>query len=55
MRCTQSGFSNLLLCGDWVRNGTDLGWVEGAVTSARQCSRALTNSPARIHGETDFG
>ena len=55
MRCTQSGFSNLLLCGDWVRNGTDLGWVEGAVTSARQCSRALTNSPARIYGETDFG
>lgn len=55
MRCTQSGFSNLLLCGDWVRNGTDLGWVEGAVTSARQCSRALTNSPQRIYGETDFG
>jgi uncharacterized protein with NAD-binding domain and iron-sulfur cluster len=55
MRSTQSGFSNLLLCGDWVRNGTDLGWVEGAVTSARQCSRALTNRPSRIYGETDFG
>lgn len=55
IRCTQSGFTNLLLCGDWVRNGTDLGWVEGAVTSARQCSRALTNRPAHIYGETDFG
>ena len=55
MRCDQSDFANLLLCGDWIRNGTDLGWVEGAVTAARQCSRVLTYAPARIYGETDFG
>lgn len=55
LRTDESGLSNLFLCGDWVRNGTDLGWVEGAVTSARQCARAVTGVSIRVYGETDFG
>lgn len=55
LRTDESGLSNLFLCGDWVRNGTDLGWVEGAVTTARQCARAVTGVSIRIYGETDFG
>ncbi|MEM7327714.1 MAG: NAD(P)-binding protein [Pseudomonadota bacterium] len=55
LRTDESGYSNLFLCGDWVRNGTDLGWVEGAVTTARQCARAITGVSMRIYGETDFG
>jgi hypothetical protein len=55
LRTDESGLSNLFLCGDWVRNGTDLGWVEGAVTTARQCARAITGVSIRVYGETDFG
>lgn len=55
LRTDESGFTNLYLCGDWVRNGTDLGWVEGAVTTARQCARAVTGVSIRVYGETDFG
>ncbi len=55
LRTDESGFTNLYLCGDWVRNGTDLGWVEGAVTTARQCARAITGVSIRVYGETDFG
>ena len=55
LRTDESGLSNLFLCGDWVRNGTDLGWVEGAVTTARQCARAVSGVSIRIYGETDFG
>lgn len=55
LRTDESGLANLYLCGDWVRNGTDLGWVEGAVTTARQCARAVTGISIRVHGETDFG
>ncbi|MEL6826599.1 MAG: NAD(P)-binding protein [Pseudomonadota bacterium] len=55
LRTDESGLSNLYLCGDWVRNGTDLGWVEGAVTTARQCARAITGVSIRVYGETDFG
>jgi len=55
LRTDESGFSNLYLCGDWVRNGTDLGWVEGAVTTARQCARSITGVSIRVYGETDFG
>ena len=55
LRFDESGLANLLLCGDWVRGGMDLGWVEGAVMTARQAARHLTGSPARIYGESDLG
>lgn len=47
----ESGFDNLLLAGDWVRTGIDLGCVEAAVVSGRQVARALIGDDREIHGE----
>ena len=49
-----SGYSNLVLAGDWTRNGLNTGCVEAAVMSGMQASRALCGHPAHIIGETDF-
>lgn len=46
-----SGFSNLVLAGDWTRNGYLIGSVEGAIISGLQASRALCGAPAAIPGE----
>jgi uncharacterized protein with NAD-binding domain and iron-sulfur cluster len=51
LRADQSGFSNLVLAGDWTRNGIDGGSVEAAVTSGMQASRAICGSPREIQGE----
>jgi uncharacterized protein with NAD-binding domain and iron-sulfur cluster len=37
----ESGVENLLLAGDWTRNGIDGGCVEAAVTSGMQAAQAL--------------
>ncbi len=49
-RVDESGYTNLLLAGDWTRNGFEVGSVEGAVLSGLQASRALSGLPARITG-----
>jgi uncharacterized protein with NAD-binding domain and iron-sulfur cluster len=49
-----SGFSNLVLAGDWTRTGLDAGCLEAAVMSGMQASRALSGWPERVVGETDF-
>ena len=48
-------FDNLFLTGDWLKNGSDVGWVDGAIMSARQCTRAITGEHIHVYGETDFG
>ncbi len=55
LRSDETGLYNLFLTGDWIKNNSDLGWVEGAVISAMQCSRAISGIQARIYGESDFG
>ncbi len=50
----ESGFTNLYLVGDWVRNGINFGCVESAVVSGLQVCRALTGQPREIPGETDW-
>jgi hypothetical protein len=50
-RVTDTGLSNLLVVGDWVRTGIDAGCVEAAVVSGRQAARALTGNPICILGE----
>jgi uncharacterized protein with NAD-binding domain and iron-sulfur cluster len=51
LRADESGYENLFLAGDWVRNGVDVGAVEGAVTAAMWAARAISGSPARVGWE----
>lgn len=55
LRPGESGFGNLVLAGDWTRNGICGGSVEAAVTSGRLAARALGARPSgpgggRVHG-----
>lgn len=55
LRTDESGFSNLFLAGDWIRNGFNSpGCIESAVISGRQAARALTGSQNKIIGESDL-
>lgn len=55
LRTDQSGFSNLFLAGDWIRNGFDTpGCIESAVISGRQAARAISGRSYKIVGESDF-
>jgi uncharacterized protein with NAD-binding domain and iron-sulfur cluster len=42
LRPEGSGYANLVLAGDWVRNGLDIGCVEGAVMAGKQAAQALS-------------
>ncbi len=46
-------FKNLIITGDWTRNGMDAGCIESAVMSGMQASRAICGSPKIIYGEND--
>jgi uncharacterized protein with NAD-binding domain and iron-sulfur cluster len=48
-----SGFSNLVMAGDWTYNAVNAGCVEAAVTSGMAASRFLCGYPAEIVGEFD--
>ncbi len=56
LRPDRSGFSNLVVAGDWTRNGFNIGNVEAATMSGLLASNALTGYPKRedILG-VDFG
>ena len=45
-----SGFENLVLAGDWTRNGIDGGCVEAAVASGQQAAAALVGGSAEAGG-----
>lgn len=47
----ESGFVNLVLAGDWTRNGIDAGCVEAAVMSGIRAGYALTGDTSAIPGE----
>ncbi|HEX4340145.1 MAG TPA: FAD-dependent oxidoreductase [Polyangiaceae bacterium] len=51
LRTDESGYENMYLAGDWVRNGVGIGSVEGAVVSGLQASRAVSGHPAMIPNE----
>ena len=51
LRSDESGYTNMVLAGDWTRNGIDGGSVEAALASGRMASRALCGSPAYVPGE----
>ena len=46
LRPWQSGFSNLVLAGDWTYTGLNVGSVECATMSGRLASHAITGAPA---------
>jgi uncharacterized protein with NAD-binding domain and iron-sulfur cluster len=50
LRPDESGVENLVLAGDWTRNGICGGSVEAAVTSGRLAAKALSGSPAVVPG-----
>jgi uncharacterized protein with NAD-binding domain and iron-sulfur cluster len=55
LRTDESGFANLILTGDWIRNGFNSpGCIESAVISGRQAARAITGGAYNVIGETDF-
>jgi uncharacterized protein with NAD-binding domain and iron-sulfur cluster len=51
----QSGFSNLILTGDWTDNGLNLGCFEAAVVSGRLAANALGGVPRPILREVSGG
>jgi uncharacterized protein with NAD-binding domain and iron-sulfur cluster len=53
LRTDESGYDNLFLTGDWIKNGMDAGCVESAVMSGMQTSRAICGSPKIVVGEHD--
>ena len=53
LKTNESGYQNLFLTGDWIKNGFDLGCVESAVMSGMQTSRAICGSPEYVIGESD--
>jgi uncharacterized protein with NAD-binding domain and iron-sulfur cluster len=50
LRPDESGVENLVLAGDWTRNGICGGSVEAAVTSGRLAARALSGFPEVVPG-----
>lgn len=42
----ESGFANLVLAGDWTRNGFNLGCIEAAVMSGMLAANAVSGVPA---------
>ena len=51
LRTDESGYDNLFLTGDWIRNGFNSGCVESAVISGMQTARAISGSTETIVGE----
>ncbi len=51
LKSDNSGFSNLVLAGDWTDNGINLGCVEAATVSGLMAARALCGYPTVIFGE----
>ncbi len=49
-----SGFSNLVVTGDWIKTGLDCGCMEATVMSGMEASRAISGYPAKIYGEDGF-
>jgi uncharacterized protein with NAD-binding domain and iron-sulfur cluster len=51
LRAGESGFENLVMAGDWVRTGMNVGCVEGATMGGMQAARVISGWPERIVGD----
>ena len=45
----ESGFENVYLTGDWIQNGMNIGFVEGAVISGIKAAQAITGEPIPLY------
>ncbi|PPC75295.1 hypothetical protein C4K68_21935 [Pokkaliibacter plantistimulans] len=54
LKTDESGFRNLYLTGDWIRNGFNMGCVESATISGLLTARAVSGSSEQIPGEGLF-
>jgi prepilin-type processing-associated H-X9-DG protein len=60
LKTDESGYDNLFLTGDWIYNGANVGFVDGAVTSGMRTSQAITKLllgqtyPPKIFGWEDY-
>jgi uncharacterized protein with NAD-binding domain and iron-sulfur cluster len=60
LKTDESGYDNLFLTGDWIYNGANVGFVDGAVTSGMRTSQAITKLligqtyPQKIFGWEDY-
>jgi uncharacterized protein with NAD-binding domain and iron-sulfur cluster len=50
----RSGFSNLVLAGDWLNTGLDAGCIEAAVMGGLQAARAVSGEPLVITGDHEL-
>ena len=54
LKAGDSGYTNMVLAGDWLHNGLNYGCVESAVLGGLQAARAICGYPGRLFGETDI-
>ena len=54
LKTDESGFENLLITGDWILNGFNMGCVESATISGLQTARAVLGEGDEIYGEVMF-
>jgi uncharacterized protein with NAD-binding domain and iron-sulfur cluster len=52
LRSDGSGFPNLILAGDWIDNGINIGCIEATAISGRQAARAISGREMFIPHET---
>ena len=45
-----TGYDNLVMAGDWTKNGLDIGCVEAAATSGMDAAKALVTRVKAMHG-----
>jgi uncharacterized protein with NAD-binding domain and iron-sulfur cluster len=50
----ESSYSNLIVAGDWTRNGSYIGTADGAVMSGLMASRRLCGHPRALIGEKGY-
>lgn len=57
LKAWDSEFSNLVLAGDWIDTGLNVGSVEGAVMGGKLASHAISEEPSldKIYGYDPFG
>jgi uncharacterized protein with NAD-binding domain and iron-sulfur cluster len=51
LRAGDSGFENLVLAGDWVKTGMNVGCLEGAAMGGMQAAQAISGHPETIPGD----